>query len=35
MSILFEKEHELFNPCVEIICNSVVDIIQKITEFMV
>lgn len=34
MSVLFKPDHELYNPCVDIMCNSVVDIIQKVTEFM-
>jgi hypothetical protein len=34
MSILFNLDHELYSPCVDIITTSVIDIIQNICEFL-
>lgn len=34
MSILFNMDHELYSPCVDIVTTSVIDIIQNICEFL-
>ena len=35
MNILFNPEHELNASCIDILCQNVIDIVERITEFMV